>query len=300
MSADQFRPLAAHNLYSGNEPYRGPVPAASAGRSGAAAGGAAGMGGAATMAGGGAPFAGSDHSFSLHDAFGSDVLTEAFRSGSQIVAEKTAAAQSALPVAFQSVQRLTEKEEAAREAGYSAGYAAGWAAATREETEAIARRIQERTEKEQEAVARLTQMRNSLMMARETARSMASPELQMNADEITMAAISLAEELVGVFLRDERRRIAAALERALAVEEEAGVVRIRMHPDDVAFYGELAADPEVRAAIPEGVDLIADPLLEPGDAVTELEVGYVDARLSSAMERVRAEIIETPTENAER
>ena len=282
MSAD-FRPFAATRLHDpAADSRRGPVPENSGGYRSAEAG---------APAGSAEHFAPTSGALAL-DA---DSLPEAHR----FRAAPEAEVGEARVVAFQSIQKPTEKEHAARAAGYASGYAAGWAAATREEAEAVARRIEERTEAETEAVARLTQMRSALVMALETARSVASPVLQMHADEITMAAISLAEELVGGVLCDERRRIVAALERALAIEEDAGAVRVRMHPTDITRLREFAADPEIAARLPEDVDLVADPSLEPGDAVTELEVGYVDARLSSALARVRAEMRHAEDESAE-
>jgi flagellar assembly protein FliH len=39
--------------------------------------------------------------------------------------------------------------------------------------------------------------------------------------------------------------------------------------------------------VPDGVELVADPQLARGDAVAELADGYLDARLSTALARVR-------------
>lgn len=202
----------------------------------------------------------------------------------------TSAARGVQQVSFQSVRSPSRAEEAERQAGYAAGYAAGWAAATREEAELVEARLQQRTELEHEAVARLDQLGRALSGARECARAMASPELQATAEQLMLAAVTLAEDLVGVVLSEPRRRVSAAVARAVAVEEDAGVVRVRMHPDDVVTYHRMVADHTSSLTLPDGVDLVADPSLRPGDALTELEDGFLDARLSSAIARLREEL----------
>ena len=200
------------------------------------------------------------------------------------------APQDATPVSFRSVRRASPEIHAARASGYASGYAAGWSAATREVRVDEEARIRAQEDLEARAAAEAERVRSALAMARETARSMASPVLQTTADDLASAAVALAEQLVGVVLRDERLRVHGALARALEIEEESGAVRVRMNPDDVEIMRAMLSDPAAEIEIPEGVDVQGDPSLARGDAVTELEVGFVDARLSSALTRVRAEL----------
>ena len=60
-------------------------------------------------------------------------------------------------------------------------------------------------------------------------------------------------------------------------------VRVRLHPADCAAIEALGPN----SALPERVDLVPDPRLERGDAVTEYDDGALDARISTALDRAR-------------
>lgn len=176
--------------------------------------------------------------------------------------------------------------------GYADGYAAGWSAATRAASRQAA---DERQRAAEEEVVRIKRRAASchaavtlLMTAAEAARTRTAPVVEDARETLAGAAVELAERLLGMELADGQVSARAALARALAVREGEDVVAIRMHPDDVAVLrAGLAEGAGASVAIPNGVELVADPHLARGDAVSELGEGYLDARLSAALARVR-------------
>lgn len=75
---------------------------------------------------------------------------------------------------------------------------------------------------------------------------------------------------------------ADALRRALALAPEDGHIVARLHPDDVATLGDLA-----ELAPGRHVELVADPAVSRGGAVVDVGAARIDARLSTALARVR-------------
>ena len=104
-------------------------------------------------------------------------------------------------------------------------------------------------------------------------------------DAIAATAIELAEAIIGRELSDEQTAAASALHRALTDVDPAIVHLVRLNPDDLA-----ALDEQTIAAT--GVTFAADASLGRGDAITEFADGYLDARISSALERARSAILE--------
>jgi flagellar assembly protein FliH len=175
--------------------------------------------------------------------------------------------------------------------GYADGYAAGWAAGTRAAARAAA---VEQMRAAEEEVARIKRRAASchaavalLMTAAEAARARTAPVLDDARQTLAAAALELAETVLGMELADGETSARAALLRALAVRDDEEVVTIRMHPDDIAALRAGLSDGAGAIAVPDGVELVADPQLARGDAVAELADGYLDARLSTALARVR-------------
>lgn len=176
--------------------------------------------------------------------------------------------------------RVAEVEAAASARGYAAGYAAG-ARAARDEAERLraaleadhARRTAERDERTARAVAVL----------REAARALGErtvPVVAAAQDATVRGALDLAGAVLGYELTDRPGAARAALARATAVADGA-VVAVRLHPDDVSLLTEAGVD---------DVRLVADASLDRGDAVAELEHGFLDARVRAAVDRARAEL----------
>jgi len=112
-------------------------------------------------------------------------------------------------------------------------------------------------------------------------------------------ALEIAELVVG-------REVAAAsdpgrdaLVRAVAVAPDRGDILARLHPDDLAVLraGDDADDPGRFTDLTGGraMTLVADPTVGPGGCVLDVSGSRVDARVASALDRVRAVLV-GPTE----
>jgi flagellar assembly protein FliH len=185
--------------------------------------------------------------------------------------------------------RLAPSVESA--AGYADGYAAGWAAGTRAAARTAALEQMRAAEEEVTRIKRRAASCHAavalLMTAAEAARARTAPVLDEARGTLAAAALVLAEAVLGMELADGATSARAALLRALAVRDDEEVVSIRMHPEDIALLRTGLSDGAGVMGIPDGVELAADPGLARGDAVAELADGYLDARLSTALARVR-------------
>jgi flagellar assembly protein FliH len=180
--------------------------------------------------------------------------------------------------------------EEAKAAAHAVGYAEGWAAglresrdSTREERQAAAaeykRVAAERRARTTQAVAAIDLAANRLEgRALKTAEEMETAIIE--------AAFSIAEALIGAHLRDDEARGAAAVRRALALAPAGERVTVSVSTADHAVLTSNGTVPlpELENRV---VDLVADPGLEPGDAVATWNSTSLDARLSKALTRVR-------------
>jgi flagellar assembly protein FliH len=99
-------------------------------------------------------------------------------------------------------------------------------------------------------------------------------------DTLAASALDLAEAILGLELSDADTAARAALARASALPIPTGTRTVRMHPADLSVL-----DDPTRAAA--GAVFVGDETLQRGDAFTEFETGYLDARIGAAMERAR-------------
>lgn len=191
------------------------------------------------------------------------------------------------PAAFPALRSgaLEAVELRSRASGHAAGYAAGLREAAEEIAERAARQQEEAAAAIAEGELRVQRAVAALRAATVALERRTVPVLAQAQDAIAATAIELAEAIVGRELSDADTAAASALHRALADVVLELVHRVRLNPDDLA-----ALDAEVIAAA--GITLIPDPSLDRGDAITEFEDGYLDARVSSALERARAAILE--------
>ena len=86
--------------------------------------------------------------------------------------------------------------------------------------------------------------------------------------------------MLGTELADGRHGARAALARVLDHPHRPAELTVHLHPDDLVH---LAAD-----TVPEGVCLVPDAALTPGDAVAHYADGVLDARLEQAFARAHA------------
>lgn len=172
--------------------------------------------------------------------------------------------------------RVTEE---ARSAGWAAGWAAGMRAA------ADAARVEREAFAAQHAAAqaaRDAQVASAVTVLRRAAEAAAArvvPVLDDVAAALDEGAVLLAQAVIGVELAADADRARSALARALSLPLDAGVHTVRLHPTDLTVLG------TVGAVLPTDVQLVADPSLRPGDAVSELADGFLDARIATAVDR---------------
>ncbi|WP_168625921.1 FliH/SctL family protein [Cryobacterium sp. BB307] len=188
------------------------------------------------------------------------------------------------PAAFPAVRVgvPSSRDAGERIRGHAAGFAAGLRAAAREQEEWLAR-------KEAEYAARIAQhdaerrgARAVLEAAARAVRDCTTPVLADAQDLIAAGAIDLAEAVVGRELRDDTASARAVVHRVLAHTDTAVVVSVRLNPSDLA-----ALDPAETA----GLEYRADPSLRRGDAIAELPDGFLDAGITSAIERARGVLL---------
>lgn len=191
------------------------------------------------------------------------------------------------PAAVQSPVDV-QVDERARAQGFAAGYAAGSRAAAKvaatEAEQVTARAEQDRARRALEHQQAL----EVLARAATAAQTRTQPVLDQVERRLHLAAVELAQALLGVELSDAERSGRAALARVLGNPRLPEAVTVRLHPRDLEAL--RAADVEVTLA--DGVVLAGDPSLAYGDAVAEHPDGLLDARLGEALTRALDALLE--------
>ncbi|MGO4102382.1 FliH/SctL family protein [Leifsonia sp. YAF41] len=183
-----------------------------------------------------------------------------------------------------------EREQAAaRHQGHAAGYAEGLRAAERAFAVTVAEHeARVAAEREQQA-ERLQKAMGVLAAATQALNTRLAPVITSVEDSLAAAGLDLAEAILGAELQSGEASARAALRRALEHPDVAEATVIRLHPSDHELLddagllhdaGLLAGDARFRA----------DPSLAQGDAIVDLPVGFLDARISTALARVRQEL----------
>lgn len=200
---------------------------------------------------------------------------------------------------------LAAESAAARATGYAAGYATGIdeaRAATRERLAA------EAAAAEAAAAARdiaASQAFEALFDAAEELEGLAVQSAADIEEQIVSAAWSIAEAIVGQVLAEDETRSQAALTRALSLAPSHEDVTVAVSPADFTVLAGASSDtadgavqadsasaatdmtPLRRSRGLRTVTIVADASLAPGDAVATCGATTIDARLSSAIDRVR-------------
>ena len=177
------------------------------------------------------------------------------------------------------------RDDRARIAGHAAGYAAG----LREAEALVAARI---AALEADTAASISHGRARVDLALALLNAAVAaldartvPVLETAHAAIAESAVLIAEAVVGAELSDAGVAARSALHRALDSVDIGLVHTVRMNPSDLAVLA-----PEVLAAA--GVAFTPDPTLARGDAQTDFPDGYLDARIGSALARVKTAIEE--------
>ncbi|TXR55069.1 FliH/SctL family protein [Quadrisphaera setariae] len=182
-------------------------------------------------------------------------------------------------------------DAASSAAGYAAGWAQGVAAAAAREADAAAAAAAAAAAERAQLRAAVAVAVAALEAAAQQLRERTAQPVAEAADAVAAGAVDLAEVLIGHELdaADARARATAAISRALSASPEEEVVQVRINPGDLAAL--RAVDPEQEVAAlggRTGVELTADPRLASGDAVADFPGGSVDARIDTALARMRS------------
>ncbi|WP_183044497.1 FliH/SctL family protein [Pseudarthrobacter phenanthrenivorans] len=183
--------------------------------------------------------------------------------------------------------QLRRPEPETRDDGYVHGHAAGYTAGLRAAEAERVRRLEEleadfaaRREQQQREARHLAGLLQSAVAA---LNAHTVPTIAAAEETLVAAAVELAEAILGYELADRSKAACAALDRALSGSKGLDVVAIRMNPEDLA----LLANAGMASDSGTAVELTPDPSLNPGDAVAELPQGFLDAKIGSALARVK-------------
>lgn len=168
-------------------------------------------------------------------------------------------------------QSLEESRDEARREGYEHGYAEGLAKAA---VDAAALR-EEHTIRIENGVSAL----NKLISDFEDAHRQLLQEIQAAAPKLVF---QLVEQLLGRELELSKSPGKEAIARALAFDSSEGKAKVRLNPADLETISDLSEFNRTRE-----IELIADSSVEVGGAIAEVDNSVFDARLSTALERVR-------------
>lgn len=172
--------------------------------------------------------------------------------------------------------REAEGYEAGRLAGYRDGHAAGIEEARAAAAAAAA-----------DVAADADRALGALSGAARQVQEWVTAEVAGFERAVVDAAVELACAMVGHDVAASVDPGRDAIERALRLVDGPHAVVARLHPDDVAALGDVA-----HLAPGRDMSVVADPAVERGGCILDLGDGRIDARLSTAVERVRTELLE--------
>ena len=190
-----------------------------------------------------------------------------------------------VPTPGESRAHADEKARGFRQ-GHAAGYAAGLQLANRDAAAARTRQDAEHTERESRLYARHAAEVAAVRQAGAALAERTAPVLADAEQALFSCALDLAVALLGHELRDGETSARAALARVCGQGEAEIPVSVRMNPADLAVLDRGSQD------FPASLTLIADPVLKRGDAMADYPHGFLDARLGTAVARVRAALLD--------
>jgi flagellar assembly protein FliH len=180
---------------------------------------------------------------------------------------------------------LADERAAAHAVGYAAGWAEGQRAAHDAALAATAAATAGAREASDERAAAVRRALDAVGAAATALERRVLPSVADAEQAILGAALALAEALLGRELSLAEAPGLDAIRRALALAPSRRPVLVRLSPaDHAALAGGARSEYDVDGRM---VTVVADPTLQPGDAVAECDATTVDARLGAALERVR-------------
>ncbi|TQL46613.1 flagellar assembly protein FliH [Homoserinimonas aerilata] len=172
----------------------------------------------------------------------------------------------------------------ARTRGHAAGYTAGLRVAEEE----LRRRAAAQEEEHRALLARTQADADVLLALLKTATrrlgERVAPVVEEAQQTMASAAIDLAEAVVGFELADGEASARSVVARALSTVDPSLVLAVRMHPETIALLADIELD--------DALVLRADQSLTPGDVIVDFADGYLDGRISTALERAKAALLE--------
>ncbi|GAA4158432.1 hypothetical protein GCM10022286_11300 [Gryllotalpicola daejeonensis] len=168
--------------------------------------------------------------------------------------------------------------------GYAAGYAAGARRAERmlEERRAAMEAADRKLREAAAAAQRARDARLEQVIAALEARL--EPTIESVRGALLAGAVELAEALLGRELADDELSARAIAQRVIAADPERAVTRVRVNPAEASDVALMLTG--------RSVDVVGDPELARGDAIAELPDGLLDARITTAIARVRRALAE--------
>jgi flagellar assembly protein FliH len=172
--------------------------------------------------------------------------------------------------------------DSARSEGYAQGYAEGRRAAAAEAAKAETARAAAQAELDQARTAQFHRSLAALDTAVTSLEAQAGREAARAEHALAEAAFPLVETMLGRELELATTPGADAVRRALALAPSGRPVTVRLNPADAAAVAELPGWPGDRE-----MTVVADSGVGVGDALAECDAVRIDARLATALARVR-------------
>lgn len=182
-------------------------------------------------------------------------------------------------------ETLSALAERTRTAARSQGYAVGWADGKRTAAEQARQQAEAVAAQHTEAEARRDAEHRAAVAALQLAATRVADTIESLSAAVEEHASGLAWELTHELVGHELRSCTGpeVVRRALQLAPTEPVTRLRLHPDQLADL--TAAD--LAELAERGVVVVADHALPWGDALVEADDHVIDARISTALERVR-------------
>jgi flagellar assembly protein FliH len=174
---------------------------------------------------------------------------------------------------------ITADLRAAKDAGFRKGWDQGWKDG---QSEGL---VVGRDEAYREFVDALSPVVAAMEAARQRIADVDGLAVEQLAQQVLEFAYEVAEAVIGRELVLSTAPVQEALRRAIALVPDRGDVLARLHPDDVALV--QAVDHLLPGRT---VTLVADPDIERGGAVVQVDSCRIDAQLGPTLERVRRAI----------
>jgi flagellar assembly protein FliH len=166
--------------------------------------------------------------------------------------------------------------------GYAAGYAEGMRRAAREHAVSEDLRQAELAAFVADSEARVARAANALSAAVAQLNARLVPAIREADDVLIEASLDLAESVLQREVTTGHVTSADVLRRALALVPDDQIVTVRLNPVDAQTLG----------AVDSGtVSVASDATVAPGDAITTMPQGWLDARLFAALERARSALV---------